>query len=119
MYPKAIHKPKSNVLLPAIEQFTSSIKSRVFTKSEDKTDDKVTVNNNVNTLSENAKLILTALSEQGYEPFYSHEIIEKTGMDAGKNTFVQLYGLEQCDIMVKEPHRSTYLKSTTLYKQII
>ena len=32
----------------------------------------------------------------------AEELGKATGMDAGKNTFVQLYGLEQCDSMVKD-----------------
>lgn len=32
----------------------------------------------------------------------ANQLGKATGMDAGKNTFVQLYGLEQCDALVKE-----------------
>ena len=32
----------------------------------------------------------------------AEELGKATGMDAGKNTFVQLYGLEKCDELVKE-----------------
>ena len=39
------------------------------------------------------------------------EVLGKaTGMDAGKNTFVQLYGIEKCDEMVKEHTNSALLQ---------
>ena len=85
MYPKAIHKPKTKVLLPIFEYFTSS---KIVKKTAVEPKQKIAANNSEkldnNGLSNDAKFILTVVSEQNFEPFYADEIIDKSQMDAGK-----------------------------------
>ena len=44
----------------------------------------------------------------------AEELGKATGVDAGKNTFVQLYGLDKCDALVKE-HTENALKQLDLF----
>ena len=42
----------------------------------------------------------------------AEELGKATGMDAGKNTFVQLYGIEKCDALVKDNTQSALTQLT-------
>ena len=45
----------------------------------------------------------------------AHELGKATGVDGNKNTFVQLYGLEKCDELIKE-HTKLAIDALTVFK---